>query len=119
MFRTKVRHILTSYTRIDFAVIPEKGAESPSPYILVNNDGDPVKPETVREYLLGILMRQKKESSDFTPGESVERIRMLPDNLNIVYTETGTNAKVRQINLVAYSTSEEIELPSIAVRNLN
>jgi hypothetical protein len=24
MFRTKVRHILTSYTRIDFAVIPEK-----------------------------------------------------------------------------------------------
>jgi hypothetical protein len=119
MCRTKFRHILTNYTRIDFAIIPENGVEKPSSYILVNDDGEAIKPETLRDYLLSVLIRRERGSSDIQSGENVERIRLLPDNLSIVNTDTGTNEKVRQINLVAYSRNEEIELPTLAIQNSN
>ncbi len=116
---TKFRHILTSYTRIDFAVIPEDGIERPCPYILVDTDGETIDPATLREYLLRVLMRREREQSDMEPGEHVERIRMVPGNLSIVDTVTGANKKVRQINLVAYSRNEEVELSTDLEHNLN
>lgn len=119
MNMTKPRYILTNYTRIDFAIIPERGVEKPSSYVLVNDDGEAIKPEILRDYLLSTLMRRERESSDIQPGENVERIRLLPDNLSIVNTDTGANEKVRQINLVAYSRNEEIELPVPAPQPLN
>jgi hypothetical protein len=119
MCRTKFRRILTNYTRVDFAIIPESGIAKPSSCLLVNDAGDTVKSDTVRDYLLGVLMRREREFSDVLPGDNVERIRLLPRNLNIVDTESGANERVRQINLVAYSTNEEIELPPLSPRNLN
>ncbi len=119
MYTTKLRRILTNYTRVDFAVIPENGIARPSSCLLVNDDGEVISSDAVRDYLLGVLMRRERESSDTRTGDNVERIRLLPDNLNIVNTENGANEKVRQISLVAYSTNEEIELPPPEARNLN
>jgi len=117
MCRSKLRRILTNYTRVDFAIIPENGIATPPSCILVNDDGEAIGSDTVRDYLLGVLMRRERGCSDIQPGNNVERIRLLPGNLTVVNTNTGTNERVRQINLVAYSTNEEIELPVPAARN--
>jgi hypothetical protein len=107
----KLRQIRVNYKQIDFAIIPEKDFEKkPSSFTLVNDSGETIKPENIREYLLCTLMQRQRDSSDLQPGDNVERIRLLPGNLSIIDADTGKKERVRQINLVAYSTNEEIEL---------
>jgi hypothetical protein len=107
----KLRQIRVNYKKIDFDVIPEKDFDKkPSSFTLINDSGETIQPEKIREYLLRTLMQRQRDSSDLQPGDNVERIRLLPGNLSIIDNDTGKTERVRQINLVAYSTNEEIEL---------
>ncbi|MGD0819796.1 MAG: hypothetical protein ABSA71_03530 [Desulfomonilia bacterium] len=107
---TKLRQIRTNYTHIDFAIIPEKDfVRKPASFMLINDDGETISPDILRDYLLAALIKRQGELCDLKTGDNVERIRMLPKNLSIIDIDTGITKKVRQINLVVYCKSEEME----------
>ena len=109
---TEFRQVRKRYTHIDFTVIPENAFErKPAAYTLVNDDGEAISPEVLKDYLLAVLTRRERSPSDLEPGDDVERIRMSPANLSIIDRDTGIQKRVRQIILVAYSRNEEMELP--------
>jgi hypothetical protein len=106
---TKLRQIRTSYTHIDFAIITEKDFVSKTAsFMLINDDGETISPDILHDYLLALIQKER-ELSDLKTGNEVERIRMFPENLSLIDIDTGITRKVRQINLVAYGKSEEIE----------
>jgi hypothetical protein len=107
---TNLSQVRTNYTRINFAIIPEKDfVRKPASFMLINDDGQTVSPDDIREYLLASLIRRQRDSSDLQPGDKVERIRAFPRNLSIIDTDTGITRKVQQINVVAYGRSEKME----------
>jgi hypothetical protein len=109
-WETKLRQIRTNYTRIDFAVIPENDfVRKPTSFMLINDDGQTVSPDDLRDYLLAALIQRQRDSSDLQPGDKVERIRAFPRNLSIIDTDTGITRKVQQISVVAYCKSEKME----------
>ena len=106
------RQVRVHYTHIDLAIIAEDGpvADSAS-CTLVKDDGNTIPSEDLRDFLFAVLLRRPRSTSDIRPGDNVERIRLLPSDLSVVDPETGQRLRVRQINLVAYSRSEEKESP--------
>jgi hypothetical protein len=107
---TSLSQIRTNYSRIDFAIIPEKDfIRKPTSFMLINDEGENVSPDDLRDYLLAALIQRQRDSSDLQPGEKVERIRAFPRNLCIIDTDTGITCKVQQIRVVAYCKSEKIE----------
>ena len=102
--------IRTNYSRIDFAIIPEKDfVRKPTSFMLINDDGQTVSPDNLRDYLLAALTQRLRDSSDLQPGDKVERIRVFPRNLSIIDSDTGITCKVQQLRLVAYCKSEKME----------
>lgn len=100
----------TKYSHIDFAIIPEKGfAKKPTSFMLINDDGQNVSPDDLRDYLFGALIQRQRDPSDLAPGDIVERIRVFPRNLSIIDTDTGITRKVQQISVVAYCKSEKMD----------
>ncbi len=100
----------TKYSHIDFAIIPEKCfARKPTSFMLINDDGQTVSPDDLRDYLFAALIKRKRDSSDLAPGDIVERIRVFPKNLSILDTDTGITRKVQQISVVAYCKSEKMD----------
>jgi hypothetical protein len=77
--------------------------------MLINNDGQTVSPDDLRDYLFGALIQRQRDSSDLQPGDKVERIRVFPRNLSIVDTDTGITRKIQQISVVAYCKSEKMD----------
>ena len=107
---TNLCQIRTNYTRIDFAIIPEKDfVRKPTSFMLIYDDGETVSPDNLRNYLIAALIQRQRDSSDLQPGDNVERIRVFPRNLSIIDTDTGITRKVQQISLVAYCKSEKME----------
>jgi hypothetical protein len=107
---TNLAQIRTNYARIDFAIIPEKDfVKKPTSFMLINDDGQTVSPDILRDYLIAALIQRVRESSDLQPGDNVERIRAFPRNLSIIDIDTGITRKVQQISLVAYCKSEKME----------
>jgi hypothetical protein len=107
---TSLCQFRTKYTHIDFAIIPEKVfARKPTSFMLINNDGQTVSPDDLRDYLFGALIQRQRDSSDLQPGDKVERIRVFPRNLSIIDTDTGITRKIRQISVVAYGKSEKMD----------
>ena len=100
------------YTHIDLAIITDDGpVEKHASCTLIKDDGSTIPSEVLRDYLFAVLIRRQRISSDMQSGDNVERIRLLPSDLSIVDEDTGLRRRVRQINLVAYSRSEEKDLP--------
>jgi hypothetical protein len=107
---TDLSQVRTNYTRIDFAIIPEKDfVRKPTSFMLINDDGQTVSPDDLREYLLVSLIQRQRDLSDLQPGDKVERIRAFPKNLSIIDTDTGITRRIRQISVVAYCKSEKME----------
>jgi hypothetical protein len=107
---TNLCQIRTNYSRIDFAIIPEKDfVRKPTSFMLINDDGENVSPDDLRDYLLASLIQRRRDSSDLQPGDKVERIRAFPRNLCIIDTDTGITRKIQQIRVVAYCKNEKME----------
>jgi hypothetical protein len=107
---TNLTQIQTNYSRIDFAIIPEIDfVRKPTSFMLINDNGQTVSPDDLRDYLIAALIQRLRDSSDLQPGDKVERIRAFPRNLSIIDTDMGITRKVQQISLVAYCKSEKME----------